>query len=108
MFRRSSGEPLRPPSVVHRRPRVAAFLGRQHHVTRRHGRATQDTQGTAEVHASLGEPGLELLLGEEVARLGEEGVERHADGAGDVARLCVCQGERGNRLFYYQTDLIHT
>lgn len=92
-----AGVPLRPPAVVHRHPGVPALVGRQRHVTRGHGRATQHTDGAAEVDASSGEESLELLLGQEVTRLGEEGVEGHVDGAGNVARLCVCETERENR-----------
>lgn len=73
-------------------------MGRKHNVTCSHSRATQDTQGTAEVHTSLGEQSLELLLGEEMTRLGEEGVEWHADRAGDVTWFSVCRHKRDNRI----------
>lgn len=75
---------------------MATLVGRQHHVARRHSRAAQDTNGTVEVDASLAEQRLELLRGEKVARLGEEGGEWHADGARDVTRFCVCRCQREN------------
>lgn len=95
---RGAGVPLRPPAVVHGHPRVPALVGRQHHVTRRDGRAARGAKRAAEVHASPGKQSLELLPGQEVARLRQEGVEGHAGGAGDVARLRVCQSETENRM----------
>lgn len=100
VFGHRSGEPLWPASVVHWHPWVATLMGCQHHVTRGHGRATQDTQGTVEVDTGLGEQSLELLLGEKVTRLGKEGVEGHADGARDVTRFCVCVCERGKTVVF--------
>lgn len=93
-----AGVPLRPPAVVHRHPGVPAFVGRQCHMTGGHRRATQHTDRAAEVDASSGEKSLELLLGQEVTRLGEEGVEGHVDRTGDVARLCICKTERENGM----------
>ena len=93
MLGHGAGVPLRPAAVVNRHARVPALVGRQRHVTRRHGRAAQDTNGAAEVHAGPGEQSPELLLGQEVTRRGQEGVEGHVDGAGDVAWLRVCRAE---------------
>lgn len=94
VFGDGSRVPLGPPAVVHRHPRVSALVGRQRHVTRSHSRAARDAKRAAEVHARPGEQSLELVHGQEVARWRQEGVEGHADGAGDVSRLGVCQSER--------------
>lgn len=102
MLRHGAGVPLRPRPIVHGHPRVAALMGCQHHVTGGHSWAAQDARRSAEVHASPGEQSLELLLGQEVTRFRQEGMEGHADGAGDVSWFCVCRTERESKMHFNQ------
>jgi len=75
-------------------------------MARSHGRATRDTNGAAEVHTNTDKEILELLPGQKVTRRSQEGVERNANGAGDVAWLCVCQSEREKKPFSFSVSLI--
>lgn len=89
MLRHGAGVPLGPRPVVHRHPRVPALVGSESHVGGSDTRPTGHAERVGEVDTSLGEHGLEVFTGMEVTGRREEGGERHADGARDVAWLSI-------------------
>lgn len=90
MLWRSLGEPLIPGSVIHGGPGGPAQMGSQHQVTGGHTGATGAADRLIQVHLRLLKELLQLLCGEHHALLVHKFEERHALGAGDVARFNTC------------------
>lgn len=107
IFRNCASVPLWPTPVVHPHTWMSNLMSCKCHVPRSHSRTAQNTNGASEINASTSEEIVELLLGKEVTRRRQEQVEWKANGAWDVAWLCVCQSQTENMLLDLHTFFYH-
>lgn len=97
MIRRCPFKPFRPGAVIDTHPGVPEQVSGQSNVTRCDARPAGSPERLLRVHACLPEQFGQVLGPQFLSRGIHEGGEWHVDGAGEMARQRVCEGETEER-----------